>query len=69
MKTTALDSALAQMRGRYFGIERKNGTLVNAKVRKITPKFLIVEDRNARKDVKILKSTINSIRIEGRVLR
>ena len=69
MKTAKLDSALAQMRGRYFVIEKTNGTRINARVRKVTPKFVLVEDRNSGRDVKLSKTSINSIRIAGETIR
>jgi hypothetical protein len=69
MKTEKLDSTLSQMNGRYFGIERTNGNKINARLRKVTPSFVIVEDRNMGKDVKLSKETISSITIAGETIR
>lgn len=69
MKTSRLDNILSRMKGRYFGIERKNGAKINARVRKITDKFVFVENRNTNAEMKVAKDTIQSITVAGEVLR
>jgi hypothetical protein len=69
MKMETLDKTLSNMNGRYFGIEKKDGNKINARLRKTTPKSVVVEDRNAGKDVKLMKDSIASITIAGETLR
>lgn len=64
-----INKALSETKGRFFGITKKDGTRLNAKLVKLTEHYAIVSEQNMGKTVKISKNNISQITMDGLVIR
>ena len=65
---TNVINEIRNSRGRFFGLYTKNYPAINAQFQGETPSYVMVFDRNSRKNRKLAKSSIVGVSISGRVV-
>lgn len=53
-----LVSQMAQSKGRFFGIQTKTGEKINAQFRSLSPQYITVYDRNAKRNRKLKHTSV-----------
>ena len=69
MTQRKLNNALSNVGGRFFGIEKNDGTRVNAKLVNETAKYVTVTDTRSKEQKKMAKSSINSLTVGGQTIK
>lgn len=64
-----LDKVLSKTQGRFFGLQTKNGEVINAKAVSVTPHYVTIHDNNAKVDRKFNKTSLSAITVGGRRYR
>lgn len=65
MTTNKVNSALSNVGGRIFGIEKNDGTRISAKLINETNHYLTVADLNTKTNKKLAKSSISALTVSG----
>jgi|TARA_R110000787_G_scaffold336_10_gene1354 hypothetical protein len=55
--------------GRFFGIEKRDGSKINAQLVSETSNYVTVNDRNAGTHKKLAKASIVGLNIDGEIIR
>jgi hypothetical protein len=69
MNATKLEQTLSGLRGRFFGIETKQGTKINAQLLKETDKYVTINDTRTKAHRKIAKESIMAVTVGGQTIR
>ena len=60
---------MSNTKGRFFGIEKRDGSKVNAQMISESSHYVVVNDRNAKSHKKLAKSSIVGLTIDGQSIR
>lgn len=64
-KNNQIVDIMKQSRGRFFGLNTKQGETLNAQFVKETPYYVVVRDRNSQRVRKFAKRSLKNISIKG----
>jgi len=62
-KVNRIVKAMKSSKGRFFGLQIKNGDQFNAQFVKETPKYVVIHDRNAKERRKFAKTSLSGINL------
>ena len=60
-KQKKIVNAMLVSRGRFFGVETKQGETMNAQFIRETPKYVVIRDRNAQETRKLAKTSLKNL--------
>ncbi len=69
MNATKLEQTLSGLRGRFFGLETKQGNKLSAQLLNETNKYVTINDMKAKMQRKIAKDSITSVTVGGQTIR